>query len=366
MPGEFEPHKGTYMIWPQRPDTWRCGGKHAQKVFAQTAAAIGKYEPLTMLANSACYAQAQAELPSYVRTLEMPSDDAWARDTGPSFVINDKGSLRGIDWTFNAWGGLVDGLYSPWNHDDAIAEKICDLEQADRYRTDNFVLEGGSIHVDGDGTVLATEACLLSPGRNPGMSKEAIEDTLKKYLNAEKIIWLKNGIYLDETNEHVDNICCFVKPAVVALAWTENTADPQYAFCKDAWETLASTLDARGRKLQIYKIPLPAPQIMTAAESAGIDPKGGAKPRKAGDRMAASYINYYVCNGAIIMPAFNDPMDGAAKKILQTLYPDRDIIQIYAREILLGGGNIHCITQQTPQARDAGGDHYIEETLKRP
>jgi len=189
----------------------------------------------------------------------------------------------------------------------------------------------------------------LSKGRNPRLDKGAIEWRLMEYLNAKKIIWLERGIYMDETNEHVDNICCFVKPAVAALAWTDDAADPQYAFSKSCYDILSRTTDARGRAFEIHKVQLPSPVTINAEESDGVDSVEGTQPRAAGDRLAASYINYYVCNGAVIMPAFDDPMDAKAKETLQGLYPDREIIQIYAREILLGGGNIHCITQQVPQ-----------------
>jgi agmatine deiminase len=349
MPGEFEAHAGTYMIWPERTDNWRYGAKYAQRAFAEVAAAIGRHEPMTMLVNAGQYENARAMLPHSVRVVEMSSNDSWARDSGATFVKNDAGELRGIDWKFNAWGGLEDGLYFPWDKDDLIAQKMCELEHADRYRLDDFVLEGGSIHTDGEGTVIVTEACLLSKGRNPHLNKGAIELRLKEYLNAEKIIWLERGIYMDETNEHVDNICCFVKPAVTALAWTDDAADPQYAFSKSCYDILSQTTDARGRPFEIHKVQLPSPVTISAEESEGVDSAAGTQPRMAGDRLAASYINYYVCNGAVIMSAFDDPMDAEAKKTLQGLYPDREIIQIYAREILLGGGNIHCITQQVPQ-----------------
>ncbi|MDR2480829.1 MAG: agmatine deiminase [Spirochaetaceae bacterium] len=349
MPAEFEEHDGTYMIWPERTDNWRYGAKYAQHVFVQIAAVIGKYENTTMLVNSSQYKNARAVLPEYVRVLEMSNNDAWARDTGATFVKNNAGELRGIDWEFNAWGGLQNGLYFPWDKDSQIAQKMCELEYADVYHVDNFVLEGGAIHVDGNGSVMATEACLLDEGRNPHLDKETVEQILQKYLNVEKVIWLKHGIHLDETNEHIDNICCFVKPGVVTLAWTDDTNDPQYQFSKDCYDILSSITDSKGRKLNIHKIHIPSPVIISKEESCGVDSVSGTKPRAAGDRLAASYINYYVCNGAVIVPAFNDPMDGQAKETLKDLYPDRDIIQIYSREILLGGGNIHCITQQVPK-----------------
>ena len=167
MPGEFEEQKQIFMIWPERTDNWRAGAKPAQKTFANVAAAISEFEPVTMCVSAAQYEHAKTMLPAGVRIIEMSSNDAWCRDMGPSFLINDKGETRACDWTFNAWGGLVDGLYFPWDKDDQIASKICELEQIDSYRTGDFVLEGGSFHVDGEGTLITTEMCLLSKGRNP-------------------------------------------------------------------------------------------------------------------------------------------------------------------------------------------------------
>lgn len=349
MPGEFEPHEGTFIIWPERSDNWRFGAKYAQKAFADVAEAIAKYEKVTICVSSNQYENARNMLPENVRIIEMSTNDSWVRDSGPTFVKNPDGEVRGINWGFNAWGGLVDGLYFPWDKDNAVAKKICDLQCKDVYNIEDFILEGGSIHVDGEGTVLVTEACLLSKGRNIHLTKEQIEENLKEYLNVEKVIWLKRGIYLDETNEHVDNICTFVKPGVVVLAWTDDESDPQYEMSKSCYEILSKEKDAKGRSLEIHKLLLPYPIYISKEESLGVDIINGTLPRNEGDRLAASYVNYYVCNGAVIMPCFNDPNDEKAKIKLQKLYPEREIVQIYAKEILLGGGNIHCITQQQPK-----------------
>lgn len=349
MPGEFEPHEGCWMIWPERPDNWRLGAKPAQKVFVDVATAISKFEPVTMVVSRAQYANARNMLPDNIRVIEMSNDDSWMRDCGPTFVVNDEtGEVRGIDWSFNAWGGLVDGLYFPWDADDQVAQKVCEIERKDRYRLNNFVLEGGSIHVDGEGTLITTEECLLSEGRNSSLTKSEIEDVLKEYLNLEKIIWLKKGIYLDETNGHVDNICNFIRPGEVVLAWTDDKNDPQYEISKENYDILSHETDAKGRKLKIHKLYVPSPVLITKEESEGVDSVDGTLPRIEGDRLAASYVNYYTANGGVIVPLFNDPNDEKALTLLRELYPDREVVGIYAREILLGGGNIHCITQQQP------------------
>lgn len=354
MPGEFEEHKGTYMIWPERPDNWRLGAKPAQKVFAKVANTIAKYEPITMVVSYEQYANARNLLDPSVRVVEMSNNDSWMRDCGATFLVNDSGELRAVDWCFNAWGGLVSGLYFPWDKDDAIAQKMAELEDCDSYRLSDFILEGGSIHVDGEGTVLTCEETLLRPesGRNvPNMTKEEIEKTLCDYLGCTKVLWIPEGIYNDETNGHIDNICNFVRPGEVVLAWTDDENDPQYEISKKALEYLENETDAKGRKLIIHKMYVPKPILITKGESEGVDAVDGTLPRQEGDRLAASYVNYYTGNGFVAVPIFKDPNDEKAIELLKKLYPDRVIEPIYAREILLGGGNIHCITQQVPKTK---------------
>ena len=347
MPGEFESHAGTWMLWPQRPDNWRLGGMPAQKAFAAVADAIARFEPVTVGVNPNQYANARHMLPPKVRVVEMANNDAWMRDCGPTFVVNDQGEVRGIDWIFNAWGGLFNGLYFPWDLDEAVAQKVLEIERIDRYKAP-LVLEGGSIHVDGQGTCLTTEECLLSPGRNPDLTKDEIEGHLKEYLNVEKVLWIPRGVYRDETSGHVDNMACFLRPGVIALTWTDDPSDPQHERSAEAYDYLISNIDARGRQLEVRKIYQPQPVLITADESEGVDFVEGTLPRQPGDRMAASYINFYFCNGGAIVPTFNDPNDKPALEQYQYLLSERRVVGVPAREILLGGGNIHCITQQQP------------------
>jgi agmatine deiminase len=349
MPAEFERQAGCWMLWPERPDNWRLGAKPAQAAFAQVAAAISRFEPVSVGVSAAQYGNAAAQLPGAVRVVELSANDSWARDCGPTFVRSDAtGQVRGVDWVFNAWGGLRDGLYFPWDLDDAVARKICEIEQVDSYRADGFVLEGGSIHTDGEGTCYTTEECLLSPGRNPSLTRAQIEGKLRAYLGVDKVVWLKRGIYLDETNGHVDNICCPVRPGVVLLAWTDDQSDPQFEISQENFEILAGSLDARGRAIEVVKLPLPAPVKITAEESGGVDAVEGTLPRLEGDRLAASYVNFCMANGGLVVPVFGDPADQVAVRVLGEVFPDRKIATVPAREILLGGGNIHCITQQVP------------------
>lgn len=348
MPAEFATHKGCIMIFPERADSWQYGGYRARKAFVQVAEAIARSEKVTVCTSAKQYDNARAMLPAHIRVVEMSNDDAWARDYCPTFVKNAFGEIRGIDWGFNAWGGLYDGLYFPWENDNKMSRKLCDLLEKDVYNKRDFILEGGSIHVDGEGTCMVTEACLLSKGRNPDMSREEIEETLREYLGVSTVIWLPCGIYQDETNEHVDNICAFTAPGEVVLAWTEDESDVQYAMSKACLEVLEKAVDAKGRKLKVHKLLLPKPVTITEEECGGLDICWDEPTRTPGERLAASYVNFYIANKHIVMPGFGDPADEPAKELLQKLFPEREVIQIYARDILIGGGNIHCITQQIP------------------
>ncbi len=362
MPGEYEPHRGCILIWPQRPGSWRNGAREARKAFSEVIRAIAKSETVYLAAGEESIsgawqlAQSMGEDPTLypVRVFQAETDDAWARDVGPTFVTDGK-EIRGINWEFNAWGGTEDGLYASWEKDNGFAPFFCEKENYRWYDARPFVLEGGSIHSDGEGTVLVTASCLLSKGRNPDLTKAEIEEKLKSYLGAEKVLWLPRGIYLDETNEHVDNVCAFLKPGEVILAWTDNREDPQYPLSEACLEYLEGETDAKGRRITVHKLPIPDhPVCVTEEELEGYVFEEGEEVREEGERLAASYVNFYFSNGAVVMPAFggeNEESDKRAEKIMAELCPDREIIPVYARDILTGGGNIHCITQQIPEGK---------------
>jgi agmatine deiminase len=349
MPAEFEPHAGTWMLWPERPDNWRNAAEPAQRAFTEVARAIARFEPVTIGASAAHYENARRLLPPDIRVVEMSHDDSWARDVAPTFVVNEQGDVRGVDWHFNAWGGYRGGLYSPWDQDELVARKVLEIETLDRYAA-NLVNEGGAIHVDGQGTALVTEECLLNPNRNPKMSRKQIEAALRAYLGVSVIVWLGQGVFNDETDGHVDNLACFVRPGEVCLTWTDDQKDPQYAISRDALERLSDARDARGRRFKVHKLPMPGPLYMTAKEAKGLVTREGTKPRPSGDRLAGSYVNFYIANGGIVMPLLDPRTDRAAAAQLRRLFPKRRVVGVPAREVLLGGGNIHCITQQVPVA----------------
>ncbi|MHB8532510.1 MAG: agmatine deiminase [Solirubrobacteraceae bacterium] len=342
MPGEFEPHAGTWMLWPERPDNWREGALPAQEAFAGVAEAIAAAEPVAVGASAAQLERARARLPPSIRVAELPSDDAWMRDVGPTFLLGP-GELRGVDWRFNAWGGL----YASWERDEALAARVLAAEGAERYRAP-LILEGGSIHVDGEGTVLSTEECLLNPNRNPSLSREQIEQALFDYLGGERVIWLGRGVPEDETDGHIDNLACFAAPGLVLLSFTEDPSDPQHAISADALARLRAARDARGRELDVRLLPVPGPLFVTPEEAAGVEPVPGTLPRRAGDRMAGSYANFYIANGRVVFPLLDERHDEQAGEIIAAAFPGRDVVGVPSREILLGGGNVHCITQQVP------------------
>ena len=349
MPAEWAPHTQTWMLWPERPDNWRLGGKPVQAAHVALAKAIARFEPVTVGVSAGQYdnARARLDVPN-IRVVEMSSDDAWMRDTGPTFVIDDAGQVRGVDWAFNAWGGFAGGLYAPWNRDEQVASKVLDTERLQRYHTQDFVLEGGSIHVDGEGTLITTEECLLNRNRNPHLNREQIEQILADHLAVDTIIWLPDGLFNDETDGHVDNFCCYVRPGEVLLAWTDDVNDPNYPRCQAALHVLQNTVDAKGRSLVVHKMPIPGPLYATEQECEGVDLVAGSQERHPSVRLAGSYVNFLIVNGGIIAPSFDDPLDSEAEALLQRLFPEHEVVMVPGRELLLGGGNIHCLTQQQP------------------
>jgi agmatine deiminase len=224
---------------------------------------------------------------------------------------------------------------------------VLEIEGRDRYRAP-FVLEGGAIHEDGQGTLITTEECLLNRNRNPRLGRDEIEALLRRYLGVDVVVWLGRGVHRDETDGHVDNLCAWVKPGELVLTWTDDRSDPQYEISRDAYERLMQARDARGRRFAVHRLVQPGPLHMTREEAEGVDAAEGTQPREAGARLAASYVNFYVGTKRVVVPLLDPRRDGAALRKLRSLFPGREVVGVPAREILLGGGNVHCITQQVP------------------
>ncbi|GAA3612874.1 agmatine deiminase [Secundilactobacillus similis] len=347
LPAAFEPNRAGYMIWPQRPDNWREGGKPVQRSFVKLAELLARDEFITMLVNQNQYQNARAMLPDSVRVIEMSNDDAFIKDTGPFYLVNAAEDLRAADFNFNAWGGLLDGLYFPWDKDNQIAQKLADLDGIDFYKHQR-VLEGCSVMVDGEGTLITTEEVILSEGRNKSASKAEAEQVFKDYFGAEKVLWLPEGFFLDEAGGDIDNMVSFVRPGEIVLSWTDDKTDPQYEISHAAFDKLVGMTDAKGRKLKIHRLQIPSQLLLTADEANGVDPINGMLPRVTNQRLTATYVNYITTNRSVIVPTFDDPQDEVALAQFRALYPDRQVIGFPTREILTGGGGLHTILLNVP------------------
>ena len=329
MPGEFTQHQRTFIEWPVKDQLcWPENYQEVCKGFATVAQAIVAFEPVTIIINAGEETNVRELCGPKIDIIEIQHNDSWFRDNGPTFLINANKGLAAVNWKFNAWGEK----YPCWDLDDLVAPKLLEKLAVKCYNAP-LIMEGGSIHSDGEGTLLTTRECLLNDNRNPHLNQEEIEKILFQYLDLEKIIWLDKGLFGDETDGHVDNIACFAKPGVVIIQECLDPNDPNYKISKDILEVLENTTDAKGRKLEIVKIQQP-PAIYYN-----------------GERLTLSYLNFYFVNGGIILPVFGgtcSKADFAAQKILQDVFPERKIVSIESMSIVKEGGNIHCITQQMP------------------
>jgi len=328
-PAEWEPHRRTWICWPARAECF--GGAEgilrAKQAYARVARALSAFEPVALAVRPQEAAEARLATGGKVEILEMALDDSWARDFGPTFLKNRRGRLSGVQWIFNAWGQK----YHPYAYDATFARRVLEAAGAAVFNAP-LVCEGGALSSDGAGTILTTEQCLLNPNRNPGRTREQVDEILRLYLGARKVIWL-GGAFSDlETDGHIDNIAGFVSPGRVILGMPAAKSHPDYGPVHEAQRLLKTAYDADGRVLEI--IPLPQPKKQ--------------RHNWSGRLLATSYVNFYLANGAVIMPAFDDPQDEEARTILAQCFPGRDIMQIDALDIVQGGGGIHCITQQEP------------------
>lgn len=330
MPAEWSEHQRTFISWPVQESM--CYPEDYEEVcrgYADIIHAIVEFEPVTVIVNhdDAKIADRLGKMVG-VEYLYINHNDAWLRDNGPTFLCNDRGELAGINWHFNAWGGK----YSPWDLDDQLARKILEHIGVNCFNAP-LIMEGGSIHVDGEGTMITTEECLLNPNRNPELNREQIEDYLRKFLSVEKVIWLKRGLCGDETDGHVDNIACFAAPGKILLQVCDDPSDENYAITQENQQMLKEVTDARGRKLEI--ITIQQPPLATHNNQ----------------RLTLSYMNFYFVNGGIILPVFGDKAEVYDRKAVQVLveaFPDRRIRTVNGMAVIREGGNVHCLTQQMP------------------
>lgn len=360
MPAEFEPQRCVWMVLASNGATWHNGCVPAQRAQVQIAKAINETgTPVRMGVDHRMWFQAEHLFKGLDITLcEMTSDDNWVRDTGAICVKNDStGEVRGVDFRFNAYGGEQHGASMLYAVDDMIARKMLQAEGLDRYRT-TFILEGGSLTTDGEGTAIVTESCLLNKNRNPEYTREEIEKVLKEYLGFDKIIWLRSGVDIDEgeTDGHVDDVCAYIGPGEVVTCYTENKENPYYSIFKECYEELCRAKDAKGRVLKVHKIPAAMPFAFTEEEAVnllatqGIGKEPDGHWREEGELAVPSYANFLITNGSIIFPVYGLDTDEEAVKRMEEICRGRYVIRpVNVHDIALGGGSIHCITQQVPK-----------------
>ncbi|MHB8971742.1 MAG: agmatine deiminase family protein [Pirellulaceae bacterium] len=330
-PAEWEPHAATWIAWPHRERTWPGHFELIPHRFARIIQTLSQFEPVHVLAGGdAVMAQAQAMVGHLERVVlhDIPTNDAWVRDFGPTFLAGpDAGQVSMIDWEFNAWGGK----YPAWDLDNRVPREISRRLQLKRFEP-GIVLEGGSIDGNGCGAILTTESCLLDPRRNPDMRREDIEHVLREFCCAADVIWLAGGpLAGDDTDGHVDQLARFVGPQHVVVAVENDPHDVHYAPLQVNLQRLQAARQRwPGESLCITPLPLPPPVLID------------------GRRVPASYCNFYIANGCVLMPCFEDPADDLAREILQPLFPGRQVIGLPAREIIWGRGAFHCLTQQQP------------------
>ncbi|MDH4048556.1 MAG: agmatine deiminase family protein [Gammaproteobacteria bacterium] len=326
MPGEWAEHSCCWMAWPCRKGMW--GDSQAtQQAYADVANTIAKFEPLKMLVPPHKLESARSLLDAGIEIIELPIDDSWARDSGPNFLVSDSGELAGSTWVFNAWGNK----YQPFDQDALMGTRI--LERAGvREFTSTLVAEGGGVTVDGEGTVITTETCFLNKNRNPGWTRKQVEAELCRTLGATKVIWLPGDPQDHETDGHVDGIAAFVEPGRVLLEINPDKTDPHCSIGEINLAALKNQKDAKGRTLQIEF-------IHEGIYHEGIW-NGGC----------SSYVNSYLANGAVVVPGYGYDRDDAAVETYRNLYPERMVVQVQINDIAVGGGGVHCITQQQPAA----------------
>ncbi len=330
-PAEWEPHAATWLAWPHKPETWPGKFEPIPAVWAELVSTLAEFEPVHVLAGGAAVMEQAVKLVGHVANVtlhDVPTNDVWARDHGPMFLASPAGKDLPpalIDWEYNAWGGK----YPPFDLDNAVPAYVAHFTDHKRF-VPGIILEGGAVDGNGAGTILTTEPCLLNPNRNPQLDRSGIERYLDEYCGAKKILWLAGEIAGDDTDGHIDELARFVGPTTVLAAVAADSADENFQPLADNVARLRGMTDALDRPLEV--IPVTLPQAIYYDDQ----------------RLPASYMNFYIANGAVIVPTFDDPADEAALATLGRVFPDRRVHGIRAVDLAWGLGAFHCITQQQP------------------
>jgi len=323
MPAEWAPHERTLMAWPARAEMWEEHFGRAKADHAAVANAIAAFEPVVMVADPARAEEARAACGEGVEVVAIPIDDSWMRDAGPIFVLDGAGGRAGVDFGFNAWGEK----FHPYHADAEVAARVLEHLGEPRIDARDLILEGGAIAVDGEGTLVTTEQCLLHPSRNPGRSRDEIARRLQEALGVHTVVWLGRGLVEDlDTDGHVDNICAWIAPGRVLLQTVADEGNPN-------WETTRENVERlRAAQLEVVELPL-LPYV-----------------DHDGPPTVVPYTNFYLCNGALIVPVAGQQTDDEALALLGGLFPGREVVPVPGVTLALGGGGVHCITQQVPAA----------------
>lgn len=329
---EWALHARCWMAWPTRIESW---GEHldaARDCVAELANTVAEFEPVSMITKPKNVAEVSLVTGAGVSQISMTHDDCWIRDMGPCFVVGGGGEVAGVTWNWNGWGHRFDEI----DRDASVATTLLDRLAMRRYRGD-LVVEGGAVHCDGEGTLITSECVLLNPNRNPGLSKEQVEEKLIQSLGVRHVIWLGEGLQDDVRGGHVENLARFVRPGVILATACSDPADPNHRICEDNLHRLRQTRDAAGRQLEIIEVEQPRPRFDAN-----------------GRRLAMSYVSFYMPNSAIVLPAFEDGQaDKRAFDVVTRLFPKREIVQHPAIELAYGGGGIHSICLPLPVGNPA-------------
>jgi agmatine deiminase len=335
MPAEWEPHARTWMCWPTDRCIWKGHETVVPGDYARVANAIAAFEPLTMLVQPRSFDEARALLDPSVCVQPLSIDDSWFRDTGPVFLVNGHGEKAAALFTFNAWGER----FLPYKDDALAGLRVLEAEGIP-YVTSSLVMEGGGILTDGEGTLIVAESNVLNSNRNPGWTKARADAEFKRLLGVDKVIWVPGDPYDAATDGHIDLIASFARPGVLVVGHPGDGSDPRSKIMRENRRVLELETDAKGRRFEILDIP-----------------EIGEEQAKGSSLFCRAYVNYYIANGGVVIPAYGSALDSVAAEVVMKAHPDRKVVQVDVGRIPFGGGGIHCITQQEP----AAGRARIEE-----
>ncbi len=337
----------VYYLWPERGDVWMNGGKDAQDIVSGLILEMSKYDKVIIGVNDIKkFKEQKFKFNKNIQIEQIPYNDAWIRDTGPTIVAKQNGQYRAVNFGFNGYGGELEGLYFPFDLDSKLADAICEKHNIAYYHVPEFILEGGSICSNGKGTMIAIEKCVLNPNRNPKFSKKQAEKVFATYFGAKKVIWLDEGLKFDETGGHIDNVCSFVNEDTVVIAWETDKKDEQYKILHENFNRLKGQTTWDGKPIKIIKIHQPKINPVSKTEAASIVENKNSKPRREGEKLTGSYINVFISDKYMIIPQFDSKYDKITIRKYRMIYPNKKILTYNTRTFNVFGGGIHCVLKK--------------------